>query len=60
MHPYEIVAKQARDKADVYGKLQDNQVVFTNLPMDLVKDAHQLSTRDNLKAYLISKVHRDL
>ena len=52
--------RQARESADVYANLQDNQVLFTNLPVDLAKDAEIMSTRDKLRQFLIEKVHKDL
>jgi len=34
-HPLEASAKSHRDHADIFAKLKPNQLVFTNLPLDL-------------------------
>ena len=34
-HPLEAGAKSHRDKADIFAKLKANQLVLTNLPIDL-------------------------
>jgi hypothetical protein len=34
-HPLEAGAKSHREKADVFAKLKANQLVLTNLPIDL-------------------------
>ena len=37
-HPIETIAKLEREKADVYGKLSEKQLVITNLPEKDVKE----------------------
>ena len=55
-HPLETIVRANRDKANVFAGLQDNQLVFTNLPTP----CDQLSSKENVSAFLKEKVHRDL
>jgi hypothetical protein len=55
-HPLETTVRANRQKENVYSGLQDNQLIFTNLPVP----CKQLSSLENIRDYLHQKVHKDL
>lgn len=55
-HPFEKSTKDSRAASDVFRRMSDNQLVFTNLP----RDCAEFSSPAQVKELLLSQVHKDL
>ena len=55
-HPFEKSTKESRIASDVFARMKDNQLVFTNLP----RDSAEFSSPAQVKELLLNQVHKDL
>jgi hypothetical protein len=56
-HPFEEAVREQRLNSDVFSKLQANQCLLTNLPLELES---WMSTPTKMREYLVQTVHKDL
>lgn len=54
-HPYTIAAQEQREKSDIFRTLKENELVFTNLPLELEKT--ELGSEASVRRLLKEKVH---
>ena len=56
IHPLEVASRKERFKADIFRKLQPNQVLLTNLPVE----SDTLASAESVDNLLRKQVHKDL